>query len=78
MPKETKTRKRHPLTVETKKKICQYYIAHPNVKHKELADHFGLKNTRSTLSKILAKKEKWLREDTSGAEGKKMKQREVA
>jgi hypothetical protein len=69
MPKETK----HPITIELKKKICQYHNEHPNVKHKELAIIFKIENSRSTITKILANKEKWLKEDTFGDAGQRVR-----
>jgi len=58
----TKTRSR--LSIENKREICEYARRHPNVKHSDMANYFNEKFNltidRSTVSKILLKKEKWL------------------
>ena len=55
----TKTRSR--LSIENKR---EYARRHPNVKHSDMANYFNEKFNltidRSTVSKILLKKEKWL------------------
>ena len=58
----TKTRSR--LSIENKREIYEYARRHPNVKHSDMANYFNEKFNltidRSTVSKILLKKEKWL------------------
>ena len=80
MPKETDTNanntKRHSISLEMKQKICRYFVEHPGIQHKELAGIFNLENSRSTISKILLNKNKWLSEDVSGNLGKLTRKRE--
>jgi len=58
----TKTRSR--LSIENKREICEFARRHPNVKHSDMANYFNEKFNltidRSTVSKILLTKEKWL------------------
>jgi len=69
-------KKRHALSAEMKQKICQYYVDHPKIKQKELATLFNLQNARSTLTKVLNNKEKWLQQDFSGNAGEKTRLRQ--
>ena len=52
-----KHRKQRLYNVD-RKKICVYHRDHPNVKQEEIARLFGVE--RSTISKILKQKMKWL------------------
>ncbi|TCD63250.1 hypothetical protein EIP91_005806 [Steccherinum ochraceum] len=52
-----KHRKQRLYNVD-RKKICVYHRDHPNVKQEEIAKKFGVE--RSTISKILKQKLKWL------------------
>ena len=55
---------RSQLNLNNKREICEYAKRHPKAKHGEIANHFNKKFNlsidRSTVSKILTKKEKWL------------------
>ncbi|PWN54067.1 hypothetical protein IE53DRAFT_365783 [Violaceomyces palustris] len=50
-------RKRKLLNID-RKLICDFHTANPNVKQDAIANRFGIE--RSTVSKILKQKEKWL------------------
>lgn len=52
-----KHRKQRLYNVD-RKKICIYHRDHPNIKQEEIARIFGVE--RSTISKILKHKQKWL------------------
>ena len=59
-PKASKTRSR--LSDLQRKQICEYAEKHPNAKHQDIAEAFndrysGLKLERSTITKILKKRE---------------------
>ena len=68
------TRKRVDLSTSDKRKICEVHKAHPGLKHKDLAHYmvdqhkFKLVD-RTTISKILRSKEKWMNVDTCVREG---------
>jgi hypothetical protein len=68
------TRKRVDLSTSDKRKICEVHKAHPCVKHEDLAQYmvdqhkFKLVD-RTTISKILRSKEKWMNVDTCVREG---------
>ncbi|KAF4932056.1 Tigger transposable element-derived protein 2 [Colletotrichum viniferum] len=49
---------RRVLTDEDRKKMCQYAAEHPNVKQTDIGAMFGVE--RSTVSKVLRNKEKYL------------------
>ncbi|PCH42746.1 hypothetical protein WOLCODRAFT_144190 [Wolfiporia cocos MD-104 SS10] len=51
--------KRNNLHTIAKKAICEAYAANPELKHREIAAQWGV--GRSTVTKILADKERWLR-----------------
>lgn len=53
-PKHTKQR----LFTTDRRKICEFHQQHPNLKQDEIAKHFGVE--RSTISKILKHKQRWL------------------
>ncbi|ODQ50840.1 hypothetical protein SAICODRAFT_31616 [Saitoella complicata NRRL Y-17804] len=51
-------RKKIRLTDIDRKRICEYHLAHPKVKQDDIAQMFGVE--RSTISKVLRCKEKYL------------------
>src|SRR4051794_32588696 len=57
---------RSQLNLNNKREICEYAKRHPKAKHGEIANRFNINKKfnlsidRSTASKILTKKEKWL------------------
>jgi hypothetical protein len=51
------------LTDFQRKSICLYAQAHPKMKQEDIANEFGVE--RSTISKILKSKEKWMTLDSS-------------
>jgi hypothetical protein len=63
MPKDR--RSRVSLSNKTRKEICQYALDHPNVKHGDIGLAFSITN-RSTVTRILAEQEKWLKKDLDG------------
>src|ERR1700737_494409 len=68
------TRTRVDLSTSDKRKICEVHKAHPGLKHEDLAQYmvdqhkFKLVD-RTTISKILRSKEKWMNMDTCVREG---------
>ncbi|KAJ4001722.1 hypothetical protein F5050DRAFT_1708077 [Lentinula boryana] len=61
-----KQRKQRLFNVD-RKAICEYHIAHPNEKQELIARQYGVE--RSTISKILKHKEKWLNMELGDARG---------
>ena len=56
--KAEKTRKKSKLLSTDRKKICVYHRDNPGLKQEEIAEIFGVE--RSTVSKILKEKDRWL------------------
>ncbi|KAF2746674.1 hypothetical protein M011DRAFT_76258 [Sporormia fimetaria CBS 119925] len=52
---------RKTLTDQDRRRMCQYHEDHPNVKQTEIGAMFGVE--RSTVSKVLRQKEKYLQQD---------------
>ena len=69
------------LNLNNKREICEYSKRHPKAKHGEIANHFNKKFNlsidRSTVSKILTKKEKWLDLSPSKQTSSTFRQRSV-
>jgi hypothetical protein len=68
------TRKRVDLSTSDKRKICKVHKAHLGLKHEDLAqsmvDQHKFKLVdRTTISKILRSKKKWMNVDTCVREG---------
>ncbi|KAJ4491277.1 hypothetical protein C8J55DRAFT_556852 [Lentinula edodes] len=61
-----KQRKQRLFNVD-RKAICEYHLAHPNEKQELIARQYGVE--RSTISKILKHKEKWLNIELGDARG---------
>ncbi|PPR05404.1 hypothetical protein CVT24_008018 [Panaeolus cyanescens] len=55
---KSKGHKKHRLRDADRKSICQYHLDNPNARQEDIGSHFGVE--RSTISKILKEKEKWL------------------
>lgn len=53
-----KGHKKHRLRDLDRKMICQYHLDNPNARQEDIGSHFGVE--RSTISKILKEKDKWL------------------
>ncbi|KAG0085911.1 hypothetical protein BGZ93_005967 [Podila epicladia] len=64
-------RKRAIISLEQKKAICSYHLAHPKARHFEINDALGIDVERTTILKILKEKDKWLDLDSRGSAGKK-------
>ncbi|KAF9314115.1 hypothetical protein BG003_004518 [Podila horticola] len=64
-------RKRAIISLEQKKAICRYHVAHPKARHFMINDALGIDVERTTILKILKEKDKWLDLDSSGSAGKK-------
>ncbi|KUI65057.1 Major centromere autoantigen B [Cytospora mali] len=63
---------RKTLTDDDRRRMCQYHIDHPSMKQTEIGALFGVE--RSTVSKVLSRKDKWLNpEDRSNSPIKKTK-----
>jgi restriction endonuclease len=64
MLQEKKKQKRTAISELLKKEICVYYQENDKKTHKEIADYFSEKKQltidRSTITKILSDKEKWI------------------
>src|SRR5215204_5236415 len=64
MFQEKKKQKRTAISELLKKEICVYYQENDKKTHKEIADYFSEKKQltidRSTITKILSDKEKWI------------------
>ncbi|SPC65476.1 uncharacterized protein UHOD_00631 [Ustilago sp. UG-2017b] len=58
-----------------RKMICDYSVAHPTVKQDAIANEFGIE--RSTVSKILKQKDKWLSIDPESGAARIAKHRAV-
>lgn len=56
-------RKRVCLSSAEKKRICEYHVANPTLTHAEIGAKLGLTIDRTTVSKVLKQKERWLRID---------------
>jgi hypothetical protein len=56
--KETRTTKT-AITDKIKREICEYAQKYPKLSHSEIGTVFNLKN-RSTITRILSKRDKWL------------------
>ena len=69
---KTNASKRTAISLETKKALCLYKRDHPNCSAKKM---FNLNVDRSTITKILAESERWIKKDTSGKAGQLMKER---
>ena len=71
MPPDPKVpKKRSWLSNLQRKQICEYAEEHPNAKHQDIAEVFndrnsGLKLERSTITKILKKREVYKRIEKS-------------
>jgi hypothetical protein len=70
----THKRQRVDLSASDKKKICEVHKSFPALKHEALAQHMvsqhGFKLVdRTTISKIVREKEKWMTIETSAREG---------
>ena len=65
MPKEQKktTTTKTAITDKMKRDICQYAQKNPKLSHSEIGTVFKLKN-RSTITRILSDRDKWLSIDT--------------
>ena len=50
--------KKHRLRDVDRKKICIYHLTNPNARQEDIGAHFGVE--RSTISKILKEKDRWL------------------
>jgi hypothetical protein len=50
--------KKHRLRDIDRKKICNYHLSNPNARQEDIGAHFGVE--RSTISKILKEKDRWL------------------
>ena len=50
--------KKHRLRDIDRKKICIYHLTHPNARQEDIGAYFGVE--RSTISKILKEKDRWL------------------
>lgn len=70
-------RKRAVISLEQKKAICSYHLAHPKARHFEINDALGIDVERTTILKILKEKDKWLDLDSRGSAGKKAVRREA-
>ncbi|KAF9302109.1 hypothetical protein BGZ74_005849 [Mortierella antarctica] len=70
-------RKRAIISLEQKKAICSYHLAHPKARHFEINDALGIDVERTTILKILKEKDKWLDLDSRGSAGKKAVRREA-
>lgn len=57
VPRKNKQRKQR-LTNVDRKAICTHHLAFPNARQEDIASKFGVE--RSTISKILKQKQKWL------------------
>ncbi|KAF9377703.1 hypothetical protein CPB97_010005 [Podila verticillata] len=64
-------RKRAIISLEQKKAICRYHVAHPKARHFEINDALGIDVERTTILKIVKEKDKWLNLDSRGSAGKK-------
>ncbi|KAE9403986.1 hypothetical protein BT96DRAFT_989715 [Gymnopus androsaceus JB14] len=63
---KAKQRKQRLFNID-RKAICEYHLAHPNEKQELIARQYGVE--RSTISKILKHKEKWLNAELDDARG---------
>ncbi|KAI0155859.1 hypothetical protein BJ166DRAFT_594069 [Pestalotiopsis sp. NC0098] len=61
LPSLTTSTPRKTLTNEDRRRMCQYAEDHPNVKQTEIGLKFGVE--RSTVSKVLRKKDQYLNQD---------------
>ncbi|KAK9423048.1 putative HTH CENPB-type domain-containing protein [Seiridium unicorne] len=61
LPSITTSTPRKTLTNEDRRRMCQYAEDHPNVKQTEIGLKFGVE--RSTVSKVLRKKDQYLNQD---------------
>ncbi|KAI0128630.1 hypothetical protein BJ170DRAFT_594465 [Xylariales sp. AK1849] len=61
LPSITTSTPRKTLTNEDRRRMCQYHEDHPNVKQTEIGLKFGVE--RSTVSKVLRRKEQYLHQD---------------
>jgi hypothetical protein len=50
--------KKHRLRDVDRKSICVYHLTHPNARQEDIGAYFGVE--RSTISKILKEKDRWL------------------
>jgi hypothetical protein len=50
--------KKHRLRDFDRKSICIYHLTNPNARQEDIGAHFGVE--RSTISKILKEKDRWL------------------
>ena len=50
--------KKHRLRDGDRKSICVYHLTHPNARQEDIGAYFGVE--RSTISKILKEKDRWL------------------
>ncbi|KAG6866305.1 hypothetical protein C0991_006401 [Blastosporella zonata] len=57
-PAPPKKQKKQRLDNTDRKRICKYHEDHPNSRQEDIASQFGVE--RSTISKILKQKSKWL------------------
>ncbi|KAF7291598.1 HTH CENPB-type domain-containing protein [Mycena chlorophos] len=55
--------KKQRLFNTQRREICEYHISHPNARQEDIARAFGVE--RSTVSKILKNKQKWLNIDVN-------------
>ena len=60
-PKKTRT----AINIDTKKEICEYMVANPNINQGDVASYFNAKYKnlnidRTTINKIWKSREKWL------------------
>ncbi len=61
---EKKKQKRTAISDEIKREICEFHIKNPQISHVDIATYFNqlynFEIIRSTISKILKNKERWL------------------
>jgi hypothetical protein len=64
MSLQRQSKKRAQLSIDNKREICEYANQHSILNHADIAKHFNEKFNfnmdRSTVTKILSKREKWL------------------
>ncbi|KAK8026922.1 hypothetical protein PG991_003978 [Apiospora marii] len=78
LPSITTSQPRKTLSDDDRRRMCQYAADNPKSKQTEIGAKFGVERRRSTVSKVLRNKDRWLsQEDRSGSPVKRIKGKNV-
>src|SRR6185437_15069533 len=81
MSLQRQPKKRAQLSIDNKREICEYARQRPTLSHTDISHYFNekfnLSIDRSTVSKILSNKEKWLNTQTTKRNSSTFRQRSV-